>query len=712
MQVSVVKNFNEVTENISINDFLDQVKNGKFKTEIDYLRLLSTSGQEAEYKKLKKKLLAITPSATFNANRSLDNLAVYSQLLVLDIDSITPEQLHATRSIIIDTPTTYACFISPSNNGLKIFVKVDNKPGFHKQAFEEVKEYYEKLLNIKIDPSGKDIPRLCFYSYDPVLFVNSYSEIYKTHINMIDQDIENVVLKIESNQTDIANDYNYWVKIGFTLVDALNEGGREYFHRISKISAKYNKSDCDLQYDTCLKYKRSGVTIKTFFYIAREYGVDISSVKSCVVPDYKPAVREKSQRKAENNEEKIVINKIENYLKTKNYDFRFNDVTSRTEVKLPAKYEFVPITDYIENSIFRDILKSGIKCNLTLLHAVIESNFSKRYDPFMQYFDKLPAWDATTDYIKELAALVKTTNDELWFECFRKWIVAMVASLIKPDIVNQVVIVLTGSQGIGKTTWCLNIIPPCLRNYTYSGSINPNNKDTLIHLSECMLINLDELENLNRSEIGSLKEVITKSTIRSRKAYGRNNENFTRRASFIGSVNTAQFLNDSTGSRRFLCFESLDIIQDFQLNYDQLYAQALSLFKNGFRYWFDKSEIEVITANNEQYQLKTMEEELLLTYFKKPSISDNTLYLTATQILYKFASHANFSAGNANVINLGKLLKKHGFEKKKKNSVYAWVVAECSDMEIENDMRNNPEQVDNENTSFPEDQKEDDSVPY
>ena len=40
-----------------------------------------------------------------------------------------------------------------------------------------------------------------------------------------------------------------------------------------------------------------------------------------------------------------------------------------------------------------------------------------------------------------------------------------------------------------------------------------------------------------------------------RKAYGHNNENMPRRASFAGSVNTAQFLNDTTGSRRFLCFE-------------------------------------------------------------------------------------------------------------------------------------------------------------
>lgn len=58
----------------------------------------------------------------------------------------------------------------------------------------------------------------------------------------------------------------------------------------------------------------------------------------------------------------------------------------------------------------------------------------------------------------------------------------------------------------------------------FSGTINPNNKDTLIHLAECMLINLDELENLNRTEMEHYKGLITKTHIRIRKAYGRNKQ--------------------------------------------------------------------------------------------------------------------------------------------------------------------------------------------
>jgi hypothetical protein len=68
------------------------------------------------------------------------------------------------------------------------------------------------------------------------------------------------------------------------------------------------------------------------------------------------------------------------------------------------------------------------------------------------------------------------------------------------------------------------LVPDALEGYLYSGIVNPNNKDTLINLSENLIINLDELENLNKTELGSLKALITQSAIRLRKAYGIYNE--------------------------------------------------------------------------------------------------------------------------------------------------------------------------------------------
>ena len=250
----------------------------------------------------------------------------------------------------------------------------------------------------------------------------------------------------------------------------------------------------------------------------------------------------------------------------------------------------------------------------------------------------------------------------------------MVACVLDEKQVNQTVIVFSGKQGLGKTTWMEKLMPKQLKEYIFSGTINPNNKDTLIHLAECMLINLDELENLNRSEIGSLKEIITKTHIRMRKAYGHNNENLPRRASFAGSVNTAQFLNDTTGSRRFLCFEVEHIEYTHEIDINKVYSQALKLHKEGFRHWFNQEEIKEINANNEQYQLRSPEEELLLTWFEPAEKNKAQYYFNTTQIANILSTKGGIAITETTVRKIGMALKKHSFQRISKNKAYVFPV--------------------------------------
>lgn len=320
------------------------------------------------------------------------------------------------------------------------------------------------------------------------------------------------------------------------------------------------------------------------------------------------------------------------------------------------------------------------------LRNLLYSDFCELFNPFTTYFESLPDWDEQTDYIAQLAETITTTHQELWHTCFKKWLVAMVGCVLDEHTVNQTVIVFSGKQGVGKTTWMENLVPEELKQYLFSGTINPNNKDTLIHLSECMLINLDELENLNRSEIGSLKELITKTHIRIRRAYGHNNETLPRCASFAGSVNTAQFLNDTTGSRRFLSFEVTDIKYNHKVSLNDVYSQALHLFKSGFRFWFNRDEIGAINQNNEQYQLRSPEEELLLTWFESCTKEQANAFLTASQILAKLADKAKINVSDSSVNKLGKALIKNNYLRFKSNGKLLYALRELQWEEV--DIRN------------------------
>ena len=98
--------------------------------------------------------------------------------------------------------------------------------------------------------------------------------------NSNESEVETIIQQIEANQIDITTAYSDWRNIGFAFADEFGESGRDYFHRISRFYSDYSASECDRQFDNCLKAKGQGVSLKTFFYHAKQAGVQISKPKT------------------------------------------------------------------------------------------------------------------------------------------------------------------------------------------------------------------------------------------------------------------------------------------------------------------------------------------------------------------------------------------------------------------------------------------------
>jgi hypothetical protein len=689
--VTLFKNFNEVVEHKSLPAILEEIHTGKYKHAIVYLRKSLAEKKEEAYNKAKKSLPAFTPSGKFVGGRKMEFLVEYSNTIILDIDKLSKEDLIKTSHLANQSEFTYASFISPSGNGLKILVKIASPKAEHKETFLLVQAHYEKLLKLEIDKSGKDITRICFYSWDENLYLNENASVFASETKQSCQ-----AELVEASPTDNLQPttdnseaiYNHCIKFTEKKVQFVNGSRNVFVHQLA----------CNLN--------RKGVSLQEALgYILTDFGYDEKEVTQAVNSAYgnihefaknspplegwpKDGVAKKNRhpelvegRKPitseadEDDEDKpkpTQIDRLELFLSNK-YVFRHNIVSGKLEFQYFGKRKWNVMNDFIENSMLRECLKARIRTNLSSLRNLLNSDFCPLFNPFEDYFFNLPSYDEKTDYINELANTITTTKQDLWQQCFKKWLVAMVGCVLDEKVINHTVIVFSGKQGLGKTTWVEKLVPKQLKEYLFSGTINPNNKDTLVQLAECMLINLDELENLNRSEIGSLKEIITKTQIRMRKAYGHNNETMPRRASFAGSVNTAQFLNDSTGSRRFLCFELEGIQYQHNVDINMAFSQALFLFKSGFRHWFDQEEIKSITENNEQYQLHSPEEELLLTWFEPCDRENATLFLNASQIGAKLAEKAKINLNDGTINKIGKALKKHNFIRlmRKGSPVYA-----------------------------------------
>ena len=705
MVVSIFKNFNEVVQNQKIIEVLEDIKTDKYKNVITYLRKSLAESKMEAYERAKKSLPAFTPSACFKSGRKLEFITAYTQMVVLDIDKLSKEQLTNAKALASQSPYTFASFTSPSGNGLKIFVRVNSSQENHKDAFLALQKYYEELLALPIDKSGKDVTRLCFVSFDTDLFLNENASVFPIISTedlrpFIEQNSEAIdepkiedfsSLNFQHPSSDFLPIYEHCVRFTEKKESYINGNRNNFVHLLA----------CNLNRKGVPLPASMGFILSDYNYDAQEVMTTVNSAYKNVVEHNKnnasispkgeisePSKSEKSSKDdlEEEEEKPSFIDRLENFLNFR-YSFRYNIVTGKLEYKAIKATLWKPVTDFVENSILREIMKAKVKCNINTLRNLLHSDYCQQYDPFKDYFDDLKSNEDETDHILNLANTITTTKQELWQVCFKKWFVAMVACVTNEKAINQTVIVFSGKQGVGKTTWIEKLIPKPLKNYMFSGTINPNNKDTLIHLAECMLINLDELENLNRTEIGTLKELITKTHIRMRKAYGHNNESLPRRASFAGSVNTAQFLNDTTGSRRFLCFEVEHIEYTHNIDINLAYAQAKQLYKEDFRYWFNQEEIKEINANNEQYQIRSPEEELLLTWFDLADRDTANAFLNTSQIGAKLADKAKLNITDGTVMKLGKALKKHGYLRLSKKNGYVYAVRELTWDEVENKNR-------------------------
>lgn len=666
--VSIFKKFTEVTANLPLDEVIGQIQNGKHKKLVEQLRQLLADGKKKEYDLQKKKLPAFTPCGTYEGGRKQDRITSYSKLVILDIDKLTQPKLASIKEKAGTEKYTLAMFESPSGNGLKILVRVSTGREHHLTAFNQVKNHYESILGVKVDPTGKDITRLCFLSWDKDAILNPDARSYPVNTKLVlEQDIQRVVEVIEQSRLDITSDYQSWLNIGFALADALGENGRNYYHRVSKFNEDYKPELCNDQYSKCLKSAGTGISIRTFFFMAKSNGVDLSSVER-KYPEYfkddpndETTTTEEIPKKAKVNGNKfhLAMKYIEEH-----YDVRYNTISTEFEYKLKDEELYRNMN---ENDIFINMQLDGLNLSLNNLLALLKSEFIKKYNPFAEYFEALPEWDKQTDLIQNLASFVQVseTDRKRFDNHFKKWLVRTVkCSLVDSYFNKQAFILVHDKQNSGKSTFCRFLCPTKLNDYIAENlSVD---KDSRILLTTNLIINLDELSTLSKVEINALKSLFSKDKINDRLPYDRRNSIIPRRASFIGSTNQAEFLNDESGSVRWLCFniDGIDWSYRDKVDVDKVFAQAYHLFISGWNCDLTAEEIQENEEYNRQFQITTSERELIDKYLQPGTSDQNDKFMSATDVLI-YLSEKTENRVRMNTNNIGKSLKILGFTKEK-----------------------------------------------
>lgn len=179
LMVSVFQEFKHNLGERNLLEILEEIKSDKYQSEINSIRYALHKGDEKTADEIKSNLLGFTTSGTFGKSRTKENIVTYSQVVCLDFDDIPLTEIINLVTLVNACRYTFASFISPSNEGLKVFIKVNSNAEQHTTVYNQIANFYKELSGYDFDAKCKDITRLCFVSCDTELFLNENAVIFE-----------------------------------------------------------------------------------------------------------------------------------------------------------------------------------------------------------------------------------------------------------------------------------------------------------------------------------------------------------------------------------------------------------------------------------------------------------------------------------------------------------------------------------------------------
>ena len=424
--------------------------------------------------------------------------------------------------------------------------------------------------------------------------------------------------------------------------------------------------------DICMKMVHFDNKLKVSLYID-ELAKDFKIKR----PAFNLALKEASKLLVDDSNGEIgddntpLINRVEKFISSL-YNIFFNLIANK------FMYKEIGDTEYKEmniDNIHRQLKKHHLSYSLSDLKSLLKSDFTIKVNVFTKYFESLEKWDGTdhigllTEYVKVQEITEKSIETERFKRMFKKMLVRMVACSLEAGFNKQVFVLVHEKQNSGKSTFWRWMCPPELAEY-YTESIGTS-KDDLIALTENFILNIDELSTLSKIDLNALKSVISKDRLKIRLPYAERPEMLKRRGNFVASTNRLEFLNDETGSVRWVCFLLEYINWDYKKDIDinKIWGQAYHLFKNtDFDYQLSTSEIAENEEANKAFLIRSPEMELIQKYlipstrqeFEKEDYEEPVKFMTATDIitLIQFKNAGSIKLYSSNV---GKALSMLGF---------------------------------------------------
>ena len=234
-----------------------------------------------------------------------------------------------------------------------------------------------------------------------------------------------------------------------------------------------------------------------------------------------------------------------------------------------------------------------------IMDAVAAVASKAGYHPVADYLAPLAAeWDGTPRIDHWLKDFCEADGSEYVSAVGAKFLIGACARVFQPGCKLDTMPILIGRQGVKKST----LIREMGKGWTVDTPIRVGSKDAYEVIRGAWLVEFPELAGMSGKDVETLKSFFSSPSDTYRPPYGRKPIVRPRSSAFIGTTNSADFLRDSTGSRRFLCVQVGEIAIDaLRPVVDQLWAEASLRYMQGEPWWLQNGQAEAAESTAEAF---------------------------------------------------------------------------------------------------------------
>lgn len=482
-----------------------------------------------------------------------------------------------------------------SRGEIEVFPKQDSvaADGFGNQFILPLAGHSVPLDPLDLSPMDKDdAPLVAWPASAPVpLLERPVREVAVS--GNYDQSLVERALWSISNTIDSRDDW-------FTLMCAFKEGGgdKESARAWTAQHPSYDDGKFDGPWDSITVGKANGTPVEYLFRVAENSGwqelkVEEFPIVEVVATPEAPAEWPPMDRDAKGKVEPTVNNALKALRRPDICGAHLgqDDFKDSVCISWGGDGSWRPLRDTDYTRLREMLEQRGFKKpgRELVRDAVLQVAEDNRFDSAIQWAQGL-RWDGVARVEDFLARYMGVVADGYASSVSRYLWTALAGRLLVPGCKADMVPVLVGGQGTGKSTGVMAMAPEPDAYVELNLEVRDDNLAR--SLRGKLVGELGELRGLNSKEAEAIKAWVTRTHEEWIPKYVEFATKFPRRLVFIGTTNSDEFLADDTGERRWLPVEVGTVCVDaIERDRDQLWAEAVVLFKRGGVQWRDALEM-------------------------------------------------------------------------------------------------------------------------